>query len=65
MSTAPFVISQNAAVMRTITQRIATRENVERIARRNGMATKKFRSCTTHVAKLGRNETVESNLPLQ
>ena len=64
MSTAPFVISQHPFAMAEVLRRIRARENMERIARQLGMSTRRFRARTTHVAKLGRHETVESNLPL-
>lgn len=64
MSTAPFVISQHPHVMAEMMRRIHVRENAERVARRLGMSSKRYRIGTTHVAKLGRSETVESNLPV-
>jgi ribose 1,5-bisphosphokinase PhnN len=64
MSASPFVISQHPFVMAEILRRIRARENMERVARRLGMSSKRYRIGTTHVAKISRSETVESNLPL-
>lgn len=64
MSASPFVISQHPTAMAEVVRRIRHRENMERVARMLGMSTKRYRIRTTHVAKLGPRETVESNLPL-
>lgn len=60
----PFVIAGHA-VLGEILRREKARTHAERIARRLGMTTKRFRIHTTHVARFGRGETVESNLPLR